>query len=412
MKCVINRPDYYTGDQVVYLTATATSGDKSLAKDFKFLVRKAAMTEQQSVDADIQWLKENISLFVDKDIDAMKKNPLPFGSTVSWSSTNEDFLGTDGTVTRPDFGFPNEEASITASLTKGSASGTVSFDITIAAMTSEDELSIVSRKITWDLIRLENIDKSRVITPLNLLKSLDGVAISWSSTEPTVITSDGVVKRPPYDKQDVPVTLTATLTKESKSMSVIIDGLKVLKESPTAQQRCDMFVNDSETILNYITAKGTNANTAFQEIRESFVLPAEQEDMMFTWSLANAGGDAASPNSYISVAYQDGVSGVSDRRYTVTVSRPTGSDVSTYLKIVAAISQQTPTPEITIPGGSAEKLYAIKVLDKNTDTLSIQELSAAAFEECSGRATWSNEMHIIDTQDTTEQQETSNNLDE
>lgn len=391
MKCLINRPDYYDGDQIVYLTASVTSNGVTQKKQFKFFIKKADMTDEQSVAEDKKWLQENMPLIIDKDIDVMKINPLPYGSTVSWSSTNEDYITIDGTVTRPDFGFPNENASLTAALQKGTASDSIEFDVTISAMTSEDELTLVARKITWDLIKLENEHKSRIMTPLNLLKSLDGVTISWSSTEPTVITTEGQVKRPSYDKNDVPVTLTATLTKEGKSMSVVIDGLKVIKESPTANQRCELFVNNAEGILNYITAKGTNSNTAFQEIRESFVLPAEEEGMAFVWSLTNSAGSAAGSNSYISIAYQDGVSGVSDKRYTVTVNRPTGSDVSTYLKVTATISEiEIPDGE-NIPGGNAEKIYAIKVLDsQETSSLSI---NSYAFSDGEGQATWSRNIH-------------------
>ena len=392
-KYAISRQDFYDGDKVVTLTASVKSGSVTKKKDFKFIVKKSLMTDEQSVAEDKKYIQANMPLTITSNVDLMKTNPLPFGSTVTWKSTNTTYLSNNGTVNRPDFGSPSEKSTVTASLSKGDASDTLELAVTIASMSTEDELSVAARKITWDLIKKDNIDKSRIISDLNLVSTMDTIPVVWQSTEPTVIATNGTVTRPDYEAMDMHVTLTATLTKEGKSQTVTMDGLKVLKNAPSPQQRCELYVNDSENILKYITANGTNSNTGFKEIRESFVLPAEQDDMLMVWKLVKQNGEAASPNSYITVTYQDGVAAYSvDRKYLASVTRPTGSNVTTYLEITATINSTD--DDLRVAAGEAKKIYEICILDSQAETYVNRDVDTNALPGMKGKATWSQNHHI------------------
>ena len=65
-----------------------------------------------------------------------------------------------------------------------------------------------------DLGNLERL-KEDIILPT----SIDGFPVTWTSSDPSTITTGGIVTRPSYDEPDKEVTLTATITSEGLSES-------------------------------------------------------------------------------------------------------------------------------------------------------------------------------------------------
>ena len=53
------------------------------------------------------------------------------GSDISWASSDEDVIATDGTVTRPTAGDGDAVVTLTATLTSGDASDTKTFEVTV-----------------------------------------------------------------------------------------------------------------------------------------------------------------------------------------------------------------------------------------------------------------------------------------
>ncbi|OMF86651.1 hypothetical protein BK147_29680, partial [Paenibacillus sp. FSL R7-0337] len=69
-------------------------------------------------------------------------------------------------------------------------------------------------KLNWNMIRKDNEKQEQVLTNLDLItEDASGSTITWSSSEESVITPDGSVKRPAHGDGDQKVTLTATVTK-------------------------------------------------------------------------------------------------------------------------------------------------------------------------------------------------------
>lgn len=58
------------------------------------------------------------------------------GSTIAWASSDEDLIGIDGQVTQPS-DLPDQTVTLTATISRGSASATVVFDLTVIAITSD-----------------------------------------------------------------------------------------------------------------------------------------------------------------------------------------------------------------------------------------------------------------------------------
>lgn len=405
MKVQINRPDYYKGDEVVTLSASVTSGEVTKTKSFDFLVRKAARTKEQSLAEDVAYVKANVPQFIMSDITIMNKTTLPFGSTVVWEVTPATNLSVTGKVTRPDFGSPDEKVKITATVTNGlDTSEVVVIDSTILSFTQEDELDVVAKTITWDFIKGTNVDKFRVVDKLVLTNSISEVSISWASSDTRYIETSGKVNRPEYSESDVQVTLTATLSKGNKTKQIIINGIKVLKKSPSSTQRCFEYVQNAEEFLKWLTANGTNANISESSVVEDFILPAENDDMLLTWSVVNSSGEPY-VNNYFKVEYKDDdllpVSAEAARRYIATVTRNEANNTTAYLKVVANISE-TGEGLTLVPGGTASTIWQLVIL-KSGEPLMIQTdlQSEDAQEEYNeilrstniGRATWSIEKH-------------------
>ncbi|OMF83650.1 hypothetical protein BK147_33795, partial [Paenibacillus sp. FSL R7-0337] len=72
-------------------------------------------------------------------------------------------------------------------------------------------------KLNWNMIREDNEKQEQVLTNLDLItEDTSGSTITWSSSEESVITPAGVVKRPAYTAGDQTVTLTAVIRKGDK----------------------------------------------------------------------------------------------------------------------------------------------------------------------------------------------------
>src|SRR5690554_3256536 len=89
-------------------------------------------------------------------------------------------------------------------------------------------------KVTFDLIKRDNLKPTEIKSNLNLVTSLDEVKITWTSSKPEVISNLGVVTR---RTEDVEVILTAKLTHddyESKEVKITVKVLKV-ESDPEAE---------------------------------------------------------------------------------------------------------------------------------------------------------------------------------
>jgi len=128
------------------------------------------------------------------------------GTAVSWTSSNPAVISADGTVTRPVAGGSATPVTLTATLTKGSATATKQFTATVLPdLTDAEKLADDAQHLT-----VANLDDVRG----NLgLPSAGGYrsSVDWASSDPSIIDATGVVQRPRYGMPDATVTLTATL---------------------------------------------------------------------------------------------------------------------------------------------------------------------------------------------------------
>ncbi|MFC6649624.1 immunoglobulin-like domain-containing protein [Paenibacillus rhizoplanae] len=236
----VTRPLFNTGDQPVTLTAVLKNGTFELTKTFELIVKKQAGTDKQSVTEDTYLLtwntirEENVKQESVTSAVYLPKNGTN-GSTITWTSSDEEVIATDGTVTPPSYEKGDQTVTLTAVIRKGDSVLTKEFVLTVIKrpMTDEESVNETLAKLNWDMIRADNEKQEQVLTDLDLItESTSGSTITWTSSQESVITPDGGMKRPAYADGDQKVTLTATVTKGSVTyLKEFVVTVKAKRES-------------------------------------------------------------------------------------------------------------------------------------------------------------------------------------
>jgi hypothetical protein len=141
----------------------------------------------------------------------------------TWESDNEDVIANDGTVTIPLFTEGDQTVEITLYATIGENTLTKTFDVTVlAATTKTDAEKVLEAKNA--LLIAETI----VVSDLTLVDTALEATVTWASSHPEYIATDGTVVRPDDATGNVVVTLTATLTvgeaTETKEFSITVQA--------------------------------------------------------------------------------------------------------------------------------------------------------------------------------------------
>ncbi|MFF7168820.1 family 43 glycosylhydrolase [Streptomyces pseudovenezuelae] len=202
-----------------YIGKSVYSGDKLFKgrmRDFRVYDRALAASEveqlsvpvaTEGVAADKAALSLGDTSAVTADLELPKTGPAG-GSTLTWTSDNPDVVTASGKVTRPASGAPNGHATLTATLKKGSVTGTRSFDVTV--LPDFDDTTAARQAAA--ALGVHNLDDVR--GNLTLPAAGDyGTTVSWSSADEDVIGADGTVHRPAHGAGATSVELTATVTK-------------------------------------------------------------------------------------------------------------------------------------------------------------------------------------------------------
>lgn len=239
---VVTRPSFDDGDQVVYLTATITKGHITDTKTFIVDVIAQANTDIADVEAAAAALSFDTIKLTNTAEDSITANLNLItsgmnGTTISWASNLPATITTNGVVTRPAEGSPNQTVTLTATITKGSASQTKNFVLTVKAMLDQDALDVAAAiaALSFNTIKGSNIEAESITSNLNLTNSgLNGTTISWASSKPAYITTGGAVTRPAQGAADEDVILTATITKGTASQTKQFTvRVKALSSTPT-----------------------------------------------------------------------------------------------------------------------------------------------------------------------------------
>lgn len=205
------------GNQQVILTATLSKGTASRTEQITVIVR---FIDASAVPADKTWLdtvilKENSGWDnLTGDLNMLTSGQ--YGSSITWTLSNEDFIAANGTVTRPTYTQGDQTVTLTALITKGSSSDTVSYTATVKALDPNDleAVDISFSWLTWDIIKNGNTDMDSVVDDLDLPDEGPwNIAISWTSSNTNVVSNNGDVVQSAFSQGKKKITLTAAISR-------------------------------------------------------------------------------------------------------------------------------------------------------------------------------------------------------
>ncbi|WP_200935428.1 family 43 glycosylhydrolase [Aeromicrobium sp. Root344] len=247
-----------------YLGKSVYNGDKFLkgtVRDFRVYNRALTASEVASLapsDADLVAAdKAALSL---GDLSAVTDNlTLPTkgdrGSAVTWSSSNPAVIANNGTVTRPGPADDPATVMLTATLTRGTASDTKTFQATVLPAEGDQQKADADAAA----ISIPDVDDVRGNITLPTSGS-HGSAIAWASDDASTIDTDGIVHRPAHGADPATVHLSATVTVGSATATRQITATVTPKPDlgPYAGYAFSYFTGAEESIF-FAASRGNNA---------------------------------------------------------------------------------------------------------------------------------------------------------
>ena len=290
------------GNKDVTLTATLMSGTVSDTKKFSLTVIALESTdiplEKLHARQDYNWLTYSVILNKNEHNttppDVTTDLSLPTegesGSTISWTTSDESVIAPDGTVTRPpvskldnDFSYP---VTVTAEITNGDYKLEKSLQVNVDCLSAtgdEEGVNMACKNLTADRICGFNTQDC-VLSDLTLPTggSYD-CAISWASSDESIIAADGTVTQPAYNLTGYrSVTLTVTVSKgeekQTKQFTVRVPCAPSGDEGTAVQNDAKWLSDDGEmkTILN--------ENTGIETVATNLALPTKGKNgSAITW---------------------------------------------------------------------------------------------------------------------------------
>ena len=157
-----------------------------------------------------------------------------YGTTITWSSSDPGVISPTGAVNRPAYDEGDRTVILTATFRDGKNSLDKAFTVTVIKLPN-DEHSVDS---AIQALTVPNIDDVRGNLTLPT-KGLYDTTITWTSSDPDVITPTGEVSRPEHGQGDVTVELTATVAKNAVSKRKVFQAR--VRELPVSEPYAGYF---------------------------------------------------------------------------------------------------------------------------------------------------------------------------
>lgn len=341
------------GNRTVTLTATLSKGSATrVTKSFCITVKAPDFIV---VQADYDRLTESIILNGNDSLDNIISNMnLPtsgqYGSVIQWESSNTAAVNRDGTVTKNDV---DETVTLTAHISAYSVTMDKTFDVTVKAWSMIEE-GIVNADASWlDATINENVDVSCVTSNIHLPTSgLNGSAISWETDNAVVLNTEGTVTRPTFNDGDEIVTLTATISKGSYTVTKVFTVIvKSVEQTDAEKVAADcLWLTESNIVVGN--------NPSLDQIMGNLVLPLEGPNLStISWTSDNS----AVVDEFgwvIRPTYTNG-----DETVTLTATITNGSFATNRIFIVKVIKLEQTEEEKVI--ADAAWLTNAKLLNEN-----------------------------------------------
>lgn len=229
---IVNRPKYDLSAENVILTATIIKGLSSKEKEFNVRVLpRDYMFDNEVVESDFEWLTEELILNGNSSLDNVISNlylptkgvgyePNPTKvSTIEWWISNPSVIfhiGDSGIIIRPSFNEGNRAVNITATLRSGPSFKQKTFKLLVKCPDATDKEAVSETKKWLKGYKTIPYNNTSNVVTGNLSwpkQGLFGSTVTWSSSNPDIISNEGMVTRPAHDKNHTKVNARATIRK-------------------------------------------------------------------------------------------------------------------------------------------------------------------------------------------------------
>jgi hypothetical protein len=187
---------------------------------------------------------------------------------ITWSSNNTSVIANNGTVTR---GFNDVTVVLTATATVGDATGSKQFTLIVKGHDVQAALNAIN--ITGALTYNATTQIYTVNGNITLPTTANGLAVTWESTIPAVISATGAVVRPAYGQPNANVTLIASINNVEREFNMVVPAITEKPASLILQEA-------SDALLLSGVSDGVSANLSLPSV-------VGTEGVTVTWSSSN-----------------------------------------------------------------------------------------------------------------------------
>jgi len=338
----VTRPAYTAGNATVTLTATITKAGSSEIKTFTLTVPCLGQTDAEAVADGKASLAITYGGSDTATSVTVNLASLPATSTsataVSWATNDAAHVTAAGVVTRPVYGSSDATVTLTATITKGSATATKTFTLTVKEQPDPDQIAVDA---AWDVLTITYAadDSATSVTQSVTLPTTgaSGTTVTWASSNNMYINSAGTLNFRNVN-QDDPVTLTAIITKGSRSrdktftLTVIRWPAGVPSWANVTQDQRDIGLGGGSTFTVIITdARGTYCpNVQVNFSRGGFA----------TGYFLVQKTEFPATDGYNSVRTTNSM-GYTVEIYVAVASDPTNTDLTIWIGLPAPLATQT-----------------------------------------------------------------------
>ena len=254
-------------------------------------------------------------------------------SRISWTSDKSEIEinGAAAKVTRPDNSKEDKNVKLTATATYGDAAYTKEFIVTVLKAESDNALvDSVYGEITWESISSEPIN---AVTD-NLALSAeykDGVSVSWICEPEGAVLENGTVIRPAAGESDMPIKLTANISKNAVIRSKEFEiTLKAFADNEEALKKAADELVFSELASSPIDCLTEDLELPTEWRYGTSIIWSSSDESVITVSNADKKGYAHFPefgaeNDSVTVSAELSLGGAKrEKRFYVTLAEPDG----------------------------------------------------------------------------------------